>query len=127
MESANVNLKWENTIITLPLEVAVHETILKSINRVMAGPSAFDNYNAAYYLYKTKTDLPRALKYIQKATRSKAQMFFFYRTESLIFAELGRYHEAIQSAEKSIALSKTARNDDFVRLSEKSIGEWKEK
>lgn len=125
MEGGNINLKWENTVVTFSLKVEVHDLVLKSIEKVMAGPSVFDYYRAAYYLHKTNTDLPRALTYIQKATGSETQRFFFYRTESLIYAELGRYEEAIASAKKSIELSRVAKNDDFVRLNEKSIREWK--
>jgi len=115
-------------------DVFIQDQLLKkgaytiiTIDKVIAGPSVFDYYNAANYLYKSKTDLPRALTYIQKATGSSDPRFFFYRTESLIFAALGRYQEAIQSAEASIELSKKAKNEDFVRLSEKSIKEWKGK
>ena len=90
----------------------------------MAGPSANDYAAAANYYHDNKKDLNKALEWIQKANAMDPQ-FFTLRRESLILADLGRKSEAIAAATKSLELSKKAKNDDYVKMNELSIAEWK--
>ncbi len=125
--SATIDFMWENTMVSVPVEVDVHELVMTAIKRTMAGPSTNDYYAAASYLHDNGTDNALALEYIQKATAGDKPGFWMVRRESLILADLDRTQEAIAAAKRSLALAKEAGNDDYVRMNEKSIAEWTNK
>ncbi len=120
--TADINLMWEKTKVSLPLEVEVDKRVMADIERVLAGPSQND-YSAAASFYYDKKDYPKALEYIKKAN-AKDPKFYMLRTESLILADMGKKAEAIKAAEMSKKLAMEAKNDDYVRMNEKSIAEW---
>lgn len=122
-ESASINLVWETTMVTIKLRFDTDSKVVKSIEKVMAGPSSNDYYNAARYYYDTNKDLNQALSWIQKANQMDPQ-FWKLRVEALILAKLGRKPEAIAVAEKSKALAIEAKNDEYVKMNEESIKEW---
>lgn len=115
---------WENTVVKVPVSVEIHETIMKSIKTVMAGPSTNDYYAAASYLYDADTDMETALEYVQKATNVDEPRFWMVRKEALILAKLNRKQEAIAAAKRSLELAKAADNADYVKMNEDSIKEW---
>jgi len=121
LESANLNIHWANTRVKIPITVDEKESILKSIDKTLAGPSPFDYFRAAVYLHETKTDLALALKYIQKVTNSDKALFFQVTREALILKDLGKNKEAKQIAKRGLELSKKAKNNDFIRLNQNMI------
>ncbi|MFN7118829.1 MAG: DUF2911 domain-containing protein [Saprospiraceae bacterium] len=124
--TANIDLMWEKTKVSLPVQVEVDKRVMADIDRVMAGPGPNDYAAAANYLFDTKKDLNKALEYIQKAN-AKDPRYWNVRTESLILAALNRNADAIKAAEKSLALAKEAKDDAYIRMNEKSIAEWSKK
>lgn len=125
MDGAHLMLTWENTRVRVPIKVEVKDRVMKNIEQVMAGPSGNDYYQAATFMHESGGDLNQALTYIQKATSSDDPKYWHLRRESLILADLGKKKEAIAAAEKSLAKAKEAGNEDYVRLNENAIAEWK--
>ncbi len=121
MTSALLTIKWENTKVSIPIGVQIHEKVMKSIKTVLNGPSDNDYFQAALYMHEAKVDLEKALMYIQKVTNGNTPRFFHVYREALILTDLDRKTEAITSAKKSLELSKKAGNEDFVRLNQKLI------
>lgn len=124
--TANIDLMWEKTKVSLPLQVEVEKRVMADIDRVMAGPSQNDYAAAANYLFETKKDLNKALEYMQKAN-AKDPRYWNLRAESLILAALNRKADAVKTAEKSLAMAKEAKDDAYIRMNEKSIAEWSKK
>jgi tetratricopeptide (TPR) repeat protein len=123
-ESATIDISWEKTKVSLPLNVNTDAKVMASIEKVMAGPSAADLYAAGAYYHDAKKDLNKALEMVQKANASNPQ-YWTLRKESLILADLGRKSEAIAVATKSLEMAKKAANDDYIRMNEASIAAWK--
>ena len=123
-ESATIDFSWENTMVSVPLKVNVHEQVMANIKQVMGGPTMNDYYAAASYLHDSGENLDQALEYIQMATRGDDARFWMVRREALILADLGRTDEAIKAATRSMELAKAAGNNDYVRMNEASIEEW---
>ncbi len=121
--SANIELRWEQTKVSLPLVVEYDARVMEDIKRVMAGPGAGDYSAAASYLHDNKKDLNQALEYIQKAN-SMAPRYWTLRREAMILGDLGRYDEAIKVADKSTALAMEGGDDAYVRMNKKSVEEW---
>ncbi|MBP2831127.1 DUF2911 domain-containing protein [Aquimarina sp. U1-2] len=124
LNSAQLIFTWDTTKIVLPLKFMTHEKTMAAIYKTLSGPSTFDYFQAALYLHEAQEDLEKALTYIQKATKNENALFFQVYREALILADLDRKTEAILAAKRSLALSKKAKNKDFIRLNEKNIKEW---
>jgi hypothetical protein len=123
--SASLGFAWDNTYVNLDLGVEVDERVLGSIEAVMAGPSNNDYFAAASYYHTSGKDLGQALEWINKATSGDSPRFWQVRRKALILHDLGKTEEAIKAAEMSLSLAKEAGNDDYVRMNEKSIADWK--
>ena len=126
-ESANMNFAWDKTMVSVPVTTEVNDMVEKAIKRTLAGPTAGDYYTAGNYYFTSGGDMNKAYEMVKKANEMEKDKFWRVRTEALILAEMGKYGDAIDKAEKSLALAKTAGNDDYVRMNEKSIKEWKMK
>ncbi|HAA20929.1 MAG TPA: hypothetical protein DCP28_20025 [Cytophagales bacterium] len=121
LDAAQLVLQWGNSKVAVPVQVNEHEAILTNIDRVLAGPSNFDYFQAALYLHETQTNLPQALTYIQQVTQSESALFFQVYREAAILKDLNRNAEAIAAAQRTMQLAEAAGNDDFVRLSQQMI------
>jgi len=123
MNSATMELLWDNVMVPFTVETDVDSRVMKSIETAMKGTSRGDYYVAARYYYDNDKDLDKAHNWIQKANKLDAK-FWQLRLQSLIEAKMGKKKEAIMSANQSIKLAKEAGNMDYVRMNEKSIKEW---
>ena len=122
---ANINLSWENTRVTLPLEVPTDEKTMASIKETMKGtPKAGDLYQAAVYYRESGRDLQTAKKWIGKAIEMDPGKYWMFRQQALILADLNEKEAAIKSAQSSLELAEKAGNQDYVRLNTKAIEEW---
>lgn len=123
-DGAVMEFIWGKTKATLSLGVATDRAVMASIDRVMAGPSANDYYNAAAYYHEEGKDLNQALEWIRKATKVENPRYWQVRKEALILADLGKKDEAVEAAKLSKELAMKAGNDDYVKMNEVSIKEW---
>ncbi len=127
-KSADLQLAWDNVIVNVPIEVAIDEKILASIDRSLTiQPGNF--YQAAVYYHDAGKDLNQALEWINKAIsiweKEDQNVFWVYRRKSLIQADLKKYKEAISTAELCMKKAGEAGNDQYVNYSKESIAEWK--
>ncbi|HRG68196.1 MAG: DUF2911 domain-containing protein [Saprospiraceae bacterium] len=122
-ESAILQIIWETSLVPIKLRFDTDMKVMKSIEKVMAGPSSNDYYQAARYYFENNKDLNLSLKWIQLANQMDPQ-FWKLRVESLILAKLGRKSEAIEVAQKSKAKAIEAKNDEYVKMNDDSIKEW---
>ncbi len=124
---ATLMFYWEKTVVPVNFSLDVDKAVMANIEKVMAGPSTNDYYNAASYYHDSGKDLEQALEWVRKATKTDAPKFWQVRKESLILADLGRYKEAIEAAKLSADLAKKADNQEYVKMNEKSISDWMKK
>ena len=122
---ANINIEWENTKVSIPIEVPTHSKMMSSITKtIKKDPKSRDYYNAAIYYRQSNQDLNQAKKWIAKAIEMDPDKFWMYRQQSLILAQLNEKDIAIAAAKTSLKLAQEAGNMDYVRLNTKSIKEW---
>ena len=77
-----------------------------------------------YYLENGK-DLDKAITWMDKAIEENPKAFWVYHNKANALAKQGKKKEAAEAANKSIALAKEARNDDYVQLNEKLLATLK--
>lgn len=124
---ADLEISWEYTKVVVPITVDTDSKVMADIKTTLDGPSAGAYYAAARYYYEEKKDMAQALAWVDKSLEKGGEKFWIVRQKALIQAELGRYKDAIATAEKSTELAKADGNSDYPRMNEKSITEWKKK
>ncbi len=124
-DGAEMLIQWGNTVVALPVVSTAKQDVLAAIDRVMAGPSSNDYYQAAVFLNDSGEDNERALEYVRKANgMTDNPAFWMVRREAVILGQLGMKEEALAAAKKSRDLAEKAGNMDYVRMNEKDIEEW---
>lgn len=122
--SGNMYIMWGKTMVMTKIETPTDEMAIKSIEKVMAGPSANDYFSAASYYRSSGKDLNKALEWATKAVEMNPDAFWMSRQKSLIQADLGDKKGAIETAKVSLAASQKAGNADYTKMNQESIAEW---
>ena len=124
-DSATLEFIWEKTYVPVPFTVPTDKIASATIDKVMAGPSVNDYFNAAVYYLKSGKDLNKAKEWIDIAVEKREKPAFWQiRQQSLIYAKLGDTAGAIKAAKRSLELATEAGNSDYVKMNEDSIAEW---
>ena len=124
---ATMQLKWDTTLINIPVYVPTDAQMMKQIDEKLAiAPTAQTYYETARYLQEQQKDFTTALQYLNQAIALGGDTYYFYRVKSLVEAELGMFDTAIRSAQQSLELAKSEEKDEFVRMNQKNIRLWKQ-
>ncbi len=126
-ESFTLAINWDNVSVPVKVDVPTDKKVSSNITQVMAGPTAGDYYNAARYYREAKKDLKQAITWMNKSIEMGNDKFWVLRQKSLIEADLGDYKAAIATANLSLAKSKEAANEDYVKMNMDSIAAWSKK
>jgi len=126
-DAGSLDISWENTQVSVKVEVPTNDIALKSIKKAMNGPSVNDYFSAASFYHETGKDLNKALEWITKATEGENPRFWMMRRKSLIQADMGDYKGAIKSANVSLKGAEKQGNADYVKMNTESIASWKNK
>ena len=128
--TAQLYLKWENTMIAFQIETNVADKIEKQIKTTLIdGPSAGSYASAAGYYLDNDKDLNQALTWMNKAIEKRPEAFWYVHKQAQILAKMGKTKEAIAAAEKSMQMAKDNKDGDYgyVANNEKLIKELKAK
>ncbi|MDQ3392707.1 MAG: DUF2911 domain-containing protein [Bacteroidota bacterium] len=129
LAGANLEILWENTLVKFSMTSDVDTKVMSQINQFASNPNASlanTYFQSAGYLYETGKDFDKALEYVNK-TLEFNQGFWVYHLKAKIQGKLKDFKNAITTAETSIAKAKDANNEDYVKLNEKLLAEWKTK
>jgi DUF2911 family protein/tetratricopeptide repeat protein len=118
--SCDLQLVWEQTVVTLPIKTEIDGKIMAQIDDAINKDNK-PYYNAAMYYLDNGKDLNKALEWFNKATEANPTAYFIFYQKARCLAKLGKKQEAVAVAQKSIQLAKDAKNDDYVALNEKLI------
>lgn len=120
--SADLNVLWDFTRVSVPIETNVDQKVMAQIKEAMAKPDneAGTYFQAANYYYRNGKDKQQALQWIDKAI-AKQDRFFFQYLKALLLADLNKPKEAIKAAERSKELAITEKNQEYVKMNEELI------
>lgn len=119
--TAEVELSWEKTSVRFKLVYDADAKVMADIkSKTELDANALSQ--AASYYYDTNRDLTQALKWITTSTDKNPQ-FWTLHTKAKIQAKLKDYKGAIVTAQRSIDMAKTAKNEEYVKFNEKLIAE----
>jgi hypothetical protein len=118
--SCDLQLIWDNTIVTLPVTTDVDSKVMAQIDNAM-NKDTHPYFTAAFYYLENGKDLNKALEWFDKAIAQDPTAFFAVYQKARCLAKLGRKQDAIATAKSGIELAKKANNSDYVTLNEKLI------
>ena len=121
---AKLTLLWENTVVAIKMTTDIDARVMESIDASMKSDKP-EYFRAAGYYFDNGKDLKKALEWATKATEENPKAFYMFNLKARIEYKLGDKAAGKASAEKSIALAKEAKNDDYVSLGEKLLSDNK--
>lgn len=113
-------LSWEKASVAIPIETDIDSKISASIDKAMAIDTK-PYFESASYYFETGRDLKKALEWVSKAIEGNSSAYWIWHLQAKIQAKAGDKIAAKASAEKSMALAKEGKNDDYVTLNLKLI------
>jgi tetratricopeptide (TPR) repeat protein len=122
--SADLQILWDKTLVSVPITSDIDKKVMAQIDAAMNKDSR-PYYQAAMYYLETGKDLNQALTWFDKAIEQNPTAYWVYHQKANALAKLGKKNEAKTTAQKSMDLAKTAKNDDYVKLNEKLIADLK--
>lgn len=123
-KSFNLNLSWENQLVTLPIQLPTHEIVMENIKKTMqsGNVSANEYYAAADYYFENNVDLNQALIWIKKSTELHGKnLFWVMRKQALIEEKLGKKKDAVKSATIGLEEAKNSNNEQYTKYFEEII------
>lgn len=131
MNSAKLNLMWENVKVSIPIEVEVERTVLREIQKALASASP-DNWQiyaqaANYYVQQNKNH-QLALEWINKSLSIK-ESYYNNWVKARLLAQKTEYKEALSLAKKTMRLGETEGGSyPLIKTDiEKAIEQWSAK
>ena len=123
--SATINLAWEKTHVSVPIEIDTVGMLVPQIEALMASDAAKKRYAAAAMFYlDNNIDLKKALGWMDAAIAEQPNAFFLVYRKAKIQAAMGDKAGAIATANASIEGAKKASGavkDEYIRLNETLI------
>jgi hypothetical protein len=122
--TCDLQLIWENTVITLPIITDIDTRIMAEIDNAM-NKDNHPYYSAAFYYLENGKDLNKALEWFDKAIAQDPTAYFVVYQKARCLAKMGKKQDAVATAKQSEELAKKANNADYVALNEKLIASLK--
>jgi tetratricopeptide (TPR) repeat protein len=122
--STDLQMMWDKTLVAVPIATDVDKKVMADIDKIMNGDNR-PYFQAAMYYMETGRDLNQALAWFDKAIEQNPTAYWVYHQKANAQAKLGKKDDAKTTAQKSMELAKTAKNDDYVKLNEKLLASLK--
>src|SRR5688572_10896902 len=122
--STELQLKWENTAVKIPITTDVDTKVMGQINDIMNKDNKPYFQSAMYYM-ETGKDMKQSLTWFDKAIEQNPKGFWIYHQKANALAKMGKKDEAKIVAQKSIDIARQEKNDQYVRLNEKLLATLK--
>jgi len=120
--SANLNLLWANTRISVKMTTDVDTKVMAGIEEAMKSEKK-PFYPAAVYYYENGKDLKKALEWISIAEAGDQKAPWFKYQKARIQLKSGDKAGAAQTAKAGVEAAKAMNNAEYIRLNERILAE----
>jgi hypothetical protein len=120
--SANLDLSWENTRITIKMITDVDAKVMANIDAAMKSEKP-PFYPAAIYYFENGKDLKKALEWINIAEAGDQKAPWYKYQKARIQLKIGDKTGAAQTARAGIEAAKVVNNAEYIRLNEKILAQ----
>ena len=120
-----LGIAWDHVYIPVEINLPTADLVMNSIDEALKNPKSADLYKAALYLLQEKRDLEKAKSWMNQSIEMMEEpKFYQLRQQSLIYAALEDYENAIAIAKVSLEKSIKAENSDYEKMNLDSIDLW---
>jgi tetratricopeptide (TPR) repeat protein len=126
---AEVQFLWDFTKVSFRISTPADDKVMADIKVFTSNPEARvagEYYLSAKYYLDTDRDLKQAMEWIDKALKYAPGAYWMTHTKAEIYAKMGNYKDAIETAQLSMKEAKEKGDEDYVRINEQEIAKWKE-
>lgn len=123
-ESCDLQLVWEKKSVSISITTNIKDKIRAQLDAAMLTEKK-PYWQAAQFYFEYDKNLTRALENVTKATEENPKAFYMFLYKARIEKEMGKTAAAMETSKTSLALSKEAKNDDYVKMNEKLQKELK--
>lgn len=124
-ESINLNIKWEDFALKIPMHTKVKDRIRTAIAEAMKGEKK-PYWQAATFYYEFDKDYKKALEMANAAlAQQKEPPYYMIYYKARIQKDAGDKKGALETAQKALASAKTAKNENYIIMSEQMIRDLK--
>lgn len=113
--SAQLQIMWENTALTVNFTTSVDEKVMANIDAAMKGDKK-PYFQAAQYYLENGKDLQTALNWMNEAEKAEQKAPWIKLWKGRVQLKMGDKTGAQASATAGIAIAKEIKNDEYVRL-----------
>jgi hypothetical protein len=119
-ESCELHVMWDKTAIAIPFTTNIKDRLRTQIETALQGEKK-PYWQAAQFYKEYDGNLNKALDNCNKAIEANGKAFWIWLYKARIQQEMGDKAGAKESAQKSLELSKEAKNDDYVKMNEELL------
>ena len=115
--SLMLDIAWENTLISIPIEVEVDKKIESQMLNFMKNPEGIPHrtyFEAAQYYSNNGKDLNDALSFIDSALDKSPENFRYGLLKAKILAKMNNYKDALVVVEISNTWAKNKNNANYI-------------
>ncbi|MBS1512634.1 MAG: DUF2911 domain-containing protein [Bacteroidetes bacterium] len=123
-ESCTLQLLWAKTAVNIPVTTNIKDRLKAQIDAALQTDKK-PYWQAAQFYKEYENNLARALDYCTKAIDAANKPYWMWLYKAKIQQEMGDKAGAKASAQKSLALAKEAKNDDYVKMDEELLRKLK--
>jgi hypothetical protein len=122
VDHCDLQLLWENTVVSLHLETDVDARVMANIDELMKGEKK-PYYFAAIYYYNHEKDMSKALSWINEADKNSPNAYNIKYWKARIQFKMGDKAGAITSANEGLKLAQAEPNAEYIRLNKEVVAE----
>ena len=122
--SANIELRWENTRVAFSVVADIDTKIMKNIEKNVINDSR-PYYQAASYYYENNKDLKLALEWADKAVSQNPKAYWVLLLKAKIQAKANDKKGASATAAQVVTIAKEEQDDAYVKMAEQIIADSK--
>jgi hypothetical protein len=124
VEHCDLQLWWENTLVTLHLDTDVDARVMANIDELMKAEKK-PYYFASIYYYNHDKDMNKALSWINEADKNSPNAYNIKYWKAKIQLKIGNKVDAIASANEGLKLAMAEPNAEYIRLNKEVLAEAK--
>lgn len=122
VEHCELQLLWENTLVTLHLDTDVDALVMANIDELMKAEKK-PYYFAAIYYYNHDKDMNKALSWINEADKNTPNAYNLKYWKAKIQLKMGDKAAAIASANEGLKLAMAEPNAEYIRLNKEVLAD----
>src|SRR6478672_7915627 len=124
VDHCDLQLLWENTVVSLRLETDVDARVMANIDELMKGDKK-PYYFASIYYYNHDKDMKKALSWINEADKNSPDAYNIKYWKARIQLKIGDKAGAIESANQGLKLAIAEPSAEYIRLNNEVLAEAK--